>query len=358
VFRSPAETAARHVRGALAGAALLALALAFPLDAQAQDLPLQAERDGRLYVLAGEGRGASHWAVLEPGGRSIAVPADGSARFESLQALESGWLLAGDRAREKGRGRELALWRGGENGVETLPVPPAGSLTVRDLEPLVERGRLVGIAWLEGDDPGSLGVRAAAWAGDGRGFEPAEWVSPPTGSSQLALSGAVLDDGGWLLVWSSFDGVDDEILWSRREGSTWTSPARLNAANRVPDITPVVTAADGGAVCAWSQYDQGNYRVHVSRWRGASWSSEERVGGPGTVFPYFVAEEGRAPALIYRDASAGAWSLVELGSGPRRMVRSTLSGAGDRRPLVRRGASGSWTLEWLQTAPPASVGGP
>jgi hypothetical protein len=360
VFSGFAETAARLVRGALAASAtalvravvIAGATLSISLPLAAQDLPLQASLDGRLYVLVNAETG---WTVLEPGGEAVRVPADRTARFDSLQAIDAGWILAGDRARRDGR-RELALFRGGDDGVASLPVPPAGESTVRNLEPLVEHGKLVGIAWLEGDDPGALGVRAAAWSNGG--FQPADWVSPPAGRSQLALSGAVMDNGQWILVWSSFDGTDDEILWSRRDGSSWTPPARLNAANRVPDITPVVTATAGGALCAWAQYDQGDYRVHTARLRGGAWSAEQRVGEAGSVFPFFVVEgEGRSPYLVYRDGADASWRLLALDRSGAATARSRFEGPASERPLVRRGAHGSMTLEWLRAAPAEARGG-
>ena len=164
----------------------------------------------------------------------------GAGVFDAAAALESGWLLAGHRPVEDGEGRELVLVRGDDGRTEELPAPPSGTATVVSPQPLVEAGELVGLAWLEGSDASALGVRAAGW--NGAGFSAAEWVAPPIDGSQLALSGAVLADGSWLLVWSAFDGGDDEILWSRRDGTTWTAPARLHADNRVPDITPVVAA--------------------------------------------------------------------------------------------------------------------
>ena len=184
---------------------------------------------------------------------------------------------------------------------------------------LVEAGELVGLVWLEGSDASALGVRAAAW--NGTGFAAAEWVAAPIDGSQLALSAAVLGDGSWLLVWSAFDGGDDEIRWSRRDGEAWSAPARLHAENRVPDITPVVAATADGAIAAWSRYDAGSYRGRVMRFDAATgWRDEERIGGPHSVFPFFAADDSRQG------------SRARL---PRRGRRSLGS---DRARRARRGA--------------------
>ena len=205
----------------------------------------------------------------------------------------------------------------------------------------------MGLVWLEGSDASALGVRAAAW--NGTGFSAAEWVSPPLDGSQLALSGAVLADGSWLLAWSAFDGSDDEILWSRRDGATWTAPARLHPDNRVPDITPAVAATARGAVAAWSRYDGGSYRGRVMRFdASAGWRDEERLGGAGSVFPFFAVDDSASgPLLVFREGVEGRWDLIELGG--RGEVRSRTQWTGDpsggrwcgSAPVERRAWSGS-----------------
>jgi hypothetical protein len=217
-------------------------------------------------------------------------------------------------------------------------------------QPLVDAGRLVGLAWLEGSDASALGVRVAEW--NGSGFSPARWVAPPADGSQLALSAAVLADGSWLLVWSAFDGRDDEIVWSRHDGSSWSEPARLHPANAVPDITPVVAATSRGAVAAWSRYDGGAYRGRVMRFDADSgWHDEERLGAAGSVFPFFVADEATGgPVLVFREGVEGRWELIELDGGGGVRSRARFTGDPERRPAVRRVAGGAVRLEWLGDA--------
>jgi hypothetical protein len=276
--------------------------------------------------------------------------------IEAAAALESGWLLAGHRALENGEGRELVLLRGDERRADALPTPPVGAPTARSPQPLVESGRLVGLAWLEGSDSSNLGVRAAAW--NGSGFSASEWVAPPIDGSQLALSGAVLADGSWLLVWSAFDGQDDEIRWSRRDGSSWSAPARLHPGNQVPDITPAVVATARGAIAAWSRYDGGSYRGRVMRFDADSgWRDEERLGGAATVFPFFVTDDaaGRA-ALVFRQGGEGRWDLFEIGGGGEVRSHTRWNGDADARPVIRRSGAGSPRLQWLGGASERSSG--
>ncbi len=313
-----------------------------PIHAQAASL--QASFAGRSYVLVRGDEGG--YAVVEDGRAPVMLPR-GVGVFDAAAALESGWLLAGHRAVENGEGRELVLLRGDDGRTEELPAPPSGSSTVLSPQPLVESGELIGLVWLEGSDPSALGVRAAAW--NGAGFSAAEWVAPPIDGSQLALSGAVLADGSWLLVWSAFDGQDDEILWSRRDGTIWTAPARLHPGNQVPDITPVVAATPRGAIAAWSRYDGGAYRGRVMRFGAeGGWRDEERVGGPGSVFPFFVADDSTSrPLLVLREGVEGRWDLIEIGGGGEVRSRTRWNGDPDRRPVIRHGAGGAARLEWI-----------
>ncbi len=335
----PVAGSARLARAVLGGCLAFSLA---PIHAQ--ETSLQVSFTGRSYVVV---RGDGGYAVLEDGREPVMLASERGAVFDAAAALESGWLLAGHRAMENGEGRELVLLRGDDGRTEELPAPLTWPARVISPQPLVESGELIGLAWLEGSDPSALGVRAAVW--NGAGFSAAEWVAPPIDGSQLALSGAVLADGSWLLVWSAFDGGDDEILWSRRDGSSWTAPARVHPENQVPDITPVVAATARGAIAAWSRYDGGVYRGRVMRFRAEDgWRDEERIGGPGSVFPFFVADDSTSrPLLVLREGIEGRWDLIEIGGSGEVRSRTRWNGDSDRRPMIRRGAGGAARLEWL-----------
>ncbi|HVR29242.1 MAG TPA: hypothetical protein VMS86_06865 [Thermoanaerobaculia bacterium] len=339
----PAAGAARFAGAVLGGCLALSVAPVRALDAT-----LQASLSGRFYALVD--RGDRHWTLVEEGRAPILLPGEQGEVYDALIAIDGGWLAAGHRPASSGPGRELVLLRGGDGSLDLLPVPPAGGETLLSPRPLVEDGELVGLAWLEGSDARTLGVRAATWSG--AGFAPAAWISPPSGAgSQLALSAAVLRDRSWLLVWSAFDGGDDEILWSVRggpDGPGWSTPARLHADNAVPDITPVVAATWRGAVAAWSRYEAGHYRVRVARFHDGAWRGEERLGGPGSVFPFFVADEAaRGPSLVFPTGVEGWWELVELGGSGQVTARTRWAGRPREAPLARRGPAGGARLEWL-----------
>jgi hypothetical protein len=313
---------------------------------RAQSVALQASSaDGSFVLVAGDGR----WLLLEEGRDAILLPSAAGEAYDVLAALDGGWIAAGHRPGADG-GRELVLVRGVGGGLETLPAPPSGGAVLASPRPLIENGELAGLVWLEGGDARSLGVRAADWTDGGLG--PAQWVAPPSETgSQLALSAAVLADGSWLLLWSAFDGGDDEIRYSRREGPVWTVPARVHADNAVPDITPVVAATSRGAIAAWSRYEAGHYRVRVARFSTGVWGGEERVGGAGSIFPFFVADErARGPHLVFSEVSSGDWQLLELDGSGRVRARSRWRGPAGASPLVRRGAGGGGRLEWLGAA--------
>jgi hypothetical protein len=115
----------------------------------------------------------------------------------------------------------------------------------------------------------------------------------------------------------------------------------------VPDITPVVTATTRGAVAAWSRYEDGHYRVRVARLRGDAWRDEERLGGAGSVFPFFVADDSAAGAqLVFAEGAAGEWQLLELTATGQVESRSRFQAVSRGRPVVRRDAGGA-RLQWL-----------
>lgn len=222
--------------------------------------------------------------------------------------------------------------------------PARGPVLRETLLVVSPRGDLIGAAWLEGSDPRRLGVRFASW--DGAAWGPAVVVAPPAAGSQLALTGTVLGDGSVLLAWSAFDGKDDEILWSRREGATWSPPRRLAADNAVPDITPALHAIQGtgsagdDALAAWSRYQDGHYRVVVSRFDGRAWSEPRPVGPAGSVFPGFEpGPETGAARILFRTAAPRGWQAVEVDRDgrPRRSARVRAE-APDRPRLAADGA--------------------
>ena len=127
----------------------------------------------------------------------------------------------------------------------------------------------------------------------------------------MALAGAVLEDGSWLLVWTGFDGEDDETLFSHKVQGIWSTPELVHADNQVPDITPALVALSDGAVAAWSWFDGGDYRIKTARFDGQDWTVNEAIGGKGSVYPTLVSTELGAQ-LLFHSVSPEAWTVVEV----------------------------------------------
>jgi hypothetical protein len=166
-------------------------------------------------------------------------------------------------------------------------------------------------------------VRAAAWTGTR--WQAPERVSFPGPGSQLALTGAVLTDGSWLLAWSAFDGQDDEIVWSRRAAGAWQPVKRLYPDNSVPDITPALAAtADGGALIAWSRFDGHAYQLRMARFDRAGdgrWTGEHAAAPSGSLYPAFVG----GTRLLYLTAVPRAWSVLDLDAAGRVLSRASIA---------------------------------
>jgi hypothetical protein len=191
--------------------------------------------------------------------------------------------------------------------------------------------RLEGLAWLEGEERGALAVRFAGRSE--AGWEAPQPVSQVGPGSQLALTGATLADGSLLLVWSAFDGEDDEILWSRRQDGVWSAPRPVAAGHSVPDINPAAVALGEGALVAWSRYDGNDYRLQLARFVDGQWSSPRRLGPAGSVLPSFDAFSDRA-VLLFRTAQPRAWAVHEVDAAGRSRRRASLVTPNAARPVL------------------------
>ena len=301
----------------LAALVVLALAAALPAATAAAD-PLPRPP---LVATSGAAR------LLLASGAAVALPPlPAGARLESTAALAHGWVAAGSAPaapakRAQAVASELLVLLSDGGPVSLLPPPARSAALLREPLPLVDEGRLAGLAWLEGDTRRTLAVRFAAW--NGAGWDDPQTVSAPGPGSQLALTAARLGDGSFLLAWSAFDGHDDEIVWSRRSaGGTWSKPTRAAADNDVPDVTPALVATNGGALLAWSRYDaeSGEYAVVVARFRNGRFDAPHAVGAPGTGAPGFepVAPGGNSAArLLVRTAAPAGWQVLDLGADGR-----------------------------------------
>lgn len=268
--------------------------------------------------------------IEQPGGRRKQIGLRSQELLTEFAETGSGWAAAGTRAT---RGKQsLIVLEQGATGLERLPEPPTQTEPLR-VQPrlMMAREELGGIAWLEGKHPGSLSIRAAGWTGND--WQPVEIVSPPLKGSQTGLSGAVLADGSWLLVWAAFDGHDDEIYWSLRKGGNWSSPRRLAPSNPWPDITPKVVATKTGALVAWSRRDGDDYRLTISRFDGSRWQAPQTVGGKGSVDPQLTTVDQKI-YLLFNTASTDSWTILELESTGRVRRRASVPGPGDEGPVL------------------------
>jgi len=300
--------------------------------------------DPTARIVAREHRGSAPWTVRAESGEwtigragatnSLAVPAGG--RVESVAAVGSSWMVAGVRPAAAG-GQQIWLRRGDREsalGPDSPPQPMADEPVI-----VTRETRLEGVAWLEGRDRQHLAVRYAA--ADGDGLASPVTVAPPGPGSQLALAAATLADGRTLLVWSGFDGHDDEIWAAIGDGKSWSSPQRVASDNDVPDITPDVVAVAGGALVAWNRFDGREYELVVARFDGRQFSTPERLGEPGSLYPSFERSDDGRLAILFRDARRSTWSAVELSSRGKggRVTRAALPAA--ERPLVQLGSAGA-----------------
>ncbi len=314
--------------------ALAAAAPAPPAAAAPRGRPtevLQAPESDRGLVLVVSGRRArAEWRH----GRERAPRLRRGEYLVSVADLGRGWVAAGVRPAGTADGAtEIFLIEADSGGRRRLrpPAPAAGGkLRLRPV-PIVERGRLAGLAWLEGDHPRRAAVVAADWTGAGWG--PTRTVSPPGRGSQSGLAAATLGEGSTLLVWSAFDGEDDEILWSRRRGEGWGAPSRLHPGNATPDVTPAVIATRRGALAVWGRLDGGAYRLYSSRFAGGSWSPPRPAAAAGSLFPT-LHRSRQGLFLLHWSAAPDGWAVAEIDAEARTLRRALVPAAPGPRPAL------------------------
>jgi hypothetical protein len=323
---------------------LVSLLLAWALAAAAGSLPLAAKQviqstgaGGALVLTPGASGRALLVSTHERSGLELELP-EGAA-LDRIEPLAGGWVAAGRRRGPGGQGLLLIAETG--DGPEELPAPPTARPAVGRPSPLISRGRLAGLAWLEGEDDESLAVMASA-AGEG-GWQAPVTVAAADAGPQVALSAAVLADGSWMLVWAAFDGEDTELVWSRREpGGEWSPVRPIDAEdNTVPDIAPSLVAAGDGALVAWSRYtDRVGYRLHLARFGDGAWSLLPAPETDGSLWPEWTSDGGSL-RLLYRTPAPGSWRLAELDSSGRVLRRARAATDNRERPAVffERGAA-------------------
>ncbi len=323
--------------------AVLLLTSLAPAAALAQEpIPTTAAAQG-LHLTATPGRACVEVAASGP--RCLELPY--GAALHCAAPTQEGWVAAGTIA--AGGHRELLVVAERRGLLESLPLPATGRGGPRG-EPalLVSDGRLTGLAWLEGTHATGVAVWASSWR-DGRWTAPEEIASAAT---RLALAGTTLVDGRWLLVWTEFDGNDDETYTTVGRPGSWRSPHPLHPDNDVPDIMPAITGMATGALAAWSRFDGADYRLHLAGWEPAGWRPLATLPGAGATRAAFLADGDRA-WLLYRTVEPTAWQLVELDAQGARLSHLELPTASTQRPLIHVEGATAW-LEWPAVAEPLS----
>ncbi|MEL7059948.1 MAG: hypothetical protein AAGN46_07980 [Acidobacteriota bacterium] len=323
------------------GRGMITLALAF-LVLPVSAAEIRSTDDARIEAR----RGTDGWRLDGPS-LSTAIDLPTTALVHDLRWVADRWFVAAIDG--EGVDARIVLATGSASDGDRLPGPaPMPGFLRRAPTLLVEptRGVPEALAWLEGHDPRQLEVRSARWLGAGWS-EPITVATPAVGT-QTALDAARLDDGSWLLVWSAFDGLDDDILWSRFADGAWSAPAALTADDRF-DVTPSVRAVEGGAVAVWSGDDGGDYRLEAARFDAATgrWGDAVTFGGRGAFDPELstlipaaakaASSDGAASGgpllLTYRQEVPRAWVVAEL-STDGTVARSASAEAAMRRPRV------------------------
>ncbi len=321
---------------------LAALAILAPLPLLASPKmrgPVFQSPDGAsaLYAVSDGVEICVHHLPLE---EATCWPALGGS-VTDLRAVDGGFLAAGYAALDGVT--DLFLLRGDGERIEPLPVPEASGPPRGRPVTAVDDGRLVGLVWLEGRRQDRLTLRSARWLGDR--WDDALLVAGPGPDSIVAPAVTVLADGRWLLLWTAYDGEDDETLWSLFDGAGWSEPLRLDADNPYPDITPTVVATPTGAVAAWNGFDGSDYRIRTAHFDGERWSEPRARAGRGADDPALCRRDDRL-LLSYSTVLPAEWVFVELDDSGRQVRRAVVPSDNAHRPAIRWLPEGV-ALQWF-----------
>ena len=183
---------------------------------------------------------------------------------------------------------------------------------------------------------------------------PVQTVSRPGPGSQTGLSGATLRGGAILLAWSRYDGSDDEIFWSQREDSTWSSPTRVGPNNAKPDITPVIASSGRTATLVWGRMDNGEYRVLAREFLSGAWQRERVVSPQGSAFPTLARSQGKL-LVIYRTARPLGWAVSDLDGDPSILRQAGLGDSSNLRPVLTDLRPTGPVLRWTRPGRSAAL---
>lgn len=270
--------------------------------------------------------------------RTYSLPDD--ARLTHAIELRDGWAAAGSLTSESGRRLVVVTSDGGR--LRRLEIPRAEDATLQLRPRLLSRdGELTGVAWVEGPTLVETEIRARDWQGIDWGEEVT--ISRKGRGSQAGLATATLANGAELLLWSAYDGNDDEIRYSVARAGSWSEPRGVGTANRVPDVAPAVTPLRRGALAAWSRQIDTGYEVVLARYRGGKWRELGSLGEG--LFPRFVSLDERT-FVLFRTAAPKGWRALELDPAGKVLRRAEVLASDSTRPELKLAPGTGVELHW------------
>jgi hypothetical protein len=115
---------------------------------------------------------------------------------------------------------------------------------------------------------------------------------------------------GWV-AWASYTGSSDEVFASRFDGTGWSAPLRVHAANDQPDVKPFLSLArDGGVQVSWLGFRENGYQRFQSRWNGAGFVGERVVEEKVWARSMRKIFQRKMPPLPYETKKDGMVSAV------------------------------------------------
>jgi lysophospholipase L1-like esterase len=232
----------------------------------------------------------------------------------------------------------------------------------------------VWLAWSSSEkaDPTRTGLYISRWTGR-------RWTDPetvPLGDIAVATEPAlaVAPDNTLWLAWVGFDGVDEEIFASHRDGMSWSLPQQVSTNDQDPllyDVQPCLAVGkSGGPWLAWTGHQGGvDDEIYVSRWTGTEWTPEQMISEDDNgldVWPSLVLDAQDRPWVAwdgqvsdekltrriyvsYWDPSLATWTAEEMISFP------TTSPVDDEHPTLSLDASGRVRATWIVSGPSDSA---
>ncbi|MBR0556595.1 hypothetical protein J5J10_12985 [Ciceribacter sp. L1K23] len=221
-------------------------------------------------------------------------------------------------------------------------------------------------SWVsDGQDGDGSGIFQQRYNSSGVAVDSEEQVNTETAGTQAAPAIAALADGGWVVTWHTYDQDGDGYGIFQQaynaDGSLQGAEVQVNTTSAGWQMNPVVTALeDGGWVVAWSTNQDGiDYDVYQQRFNadGTEYGSETRVNTTlssaqtvravtgladgGWVVTWSSDTQDGDDYGIYQQRYAANGSLV---GSETRINTTTANGQID--PSVAGLADGGWVVTW------------